>query len=86
VLVLSDAFYPGWTAEVDGMLTEILPANVAGRAVPLGPGHHRVGFRYHTPGLAVGARVSGAGWLAVAVLGLCSRRKRSLLLRPSAAT
>jgi hypothetical protein len=42
LLVTSEAYYPGWEAYVDGEEEEILLANQAFRAVPLGPGRHRV--------------------------------------------
>jgi uncharacterized membrane protein YfhO len=44
--VLSDQWYPGWTATVDGKPAAILRADVALRAVALSPGAHRVRFRY----------------------------------------
>jgi uncharacterized membrane protein YfhO len=41
-LVLSEVFYPGWRAEVDGRASAVLPANFAFRAVYLEPGTHHV--------------------------------------------
>jgi hypothetical protein len=43
-LVLNDAWHPWWRAEVDGQPARILKANVLFRAVPVGPGVHRVRF------------------------------------------
>jgi hypothetical protein len=45
-LVLNDAWHPWWRAEVDGRPARILKANVLFRAVPLGPGAHRVHFAF----------------------------------------
>jgi membrane protein YfhO len=46
VLVLHDAYYPGWVVEVDGKPARILRANVLFRAVEVSEGHHRVVFTY----------------------------------------
>ncbi len=45
-VVLSDVFYPGWTATVDDQPTQIYPANFAFRAVLAPPGQHRVAFQF----------------------------------------
>ena len=42
VLVLSDIYYPGWTAEVDGTEVEIGRVNYVLRALRLTPGSHQV--------------------------------------------
>ena len=42
LLFMSEAYYPGWQAYVDGKPEEILRANYAFRAIPVGPGTHRV--------------------------------------------
>ncbi len=55
VLVLSDAYYDGWSASVDGQPVPILPANVAVRGVRVPAGNHRVTFTYRTPGQGLGA-------------------------------
>jgi hypothetical protein len=46
VLVLHDAFYPGWFVEVDGKPARMLRANVLFRAVEVSEGRHRVVFTY----------------------------------------
>jgi Bacterial membrane protein YfhO len=73
LLVLNDAFYPGWTVEVDGQPAELLAANYAVRAVPLPPGAHRVIFSYRVPGLALGAWVSGLALVSSLGAGLAAR-------------
>jgi len=42
VLVLSDIYYPGWTAEVDGAEVEVGRVNYVLRALRLSPGSHQV--------------------------------------------
>lgn len=65
-LVLSDLYYPGWQATVDGRPSQVLPADVAFRAVYLPPGRHRIVFRYRSPVVALGFSLS----LAAILLGL----------------
>ncbi|MGQ9517423.1 MAG: YfhO family protein [Anaerolineae bacterium] len=57
-LVLSDAYYPGWRAFVDGREFPILRANLMFRAVALPAGEHTVVFRYMPASLRTGAVVS----------------------------
>ena len=45
-LVLNDVWHPWWRAQVDGLPTKILKANVLFRAVQVGPGIHRVHFAF----------------------------------------
>jgi hypothetical protein len=58
LLVVSSAWFPGWSAEVDGRPAPLVRANglVLGAVVP--PGKHDVVFRYRTPGLTAGAAIS----------------------------
>ncbi len=80
LLVLADAYYGGWSAMVDGKPTTVLPTNLAGRGLLLGPGHHRVVFSYRTPGLRLALGVSAATVLLGAGFGLAgwfrARRRR----------
>ena len=84
-LVLSDSWYPGWVATVDGVAAPAERANVLFRAVRVPPGDHTVEFRYEPGSVRMGALVS-AGSIVVTValfvgLGLWSRR-RQLGARP----
>jgi hypothetical protein len=80
VLVLSDAFFPGWRAFVDGAEVEIRRANFVARGVFVPAGSHLVRFSYQPPGLVAGAAVSGAATAMLALLGaffLMRRLRRS---------
>lgn len=80
-LVLTDAYYPGWQAEVDGRAVPILRADVYFRAVELDAGEHTVTFQYSPQSVLWGMVVGGAAWIcwaaALAVSGLRAGRKRS---------
>jgi len=58
ILVLADAFYPGWRAYVDGGESTIYRANLFFRAVQLPPGEHLVEFKYRPLGFQVGLIIS----------------------------
>ncbi|XHF30430.1 YfhO family protein [Corallococcus exercitus] len=73
VLVVNDAYQPGWRATVDGQDVPILPADVAVRAVAVPAGQHRVELRYRTPGLTAGLLLGGAAWLGLALACLGRR-------------
>jgi hypothetical protein len=67
-LVVSDTFFPGWTARVAGQPVPVVPANVGFRAVPLGPGRHEVILEFWPPGLNFGAICSVTTLILVIVL------------------
>jgi len=76
ILVLSDTFYPGWEATVDGSPGRILRANYAFRAVPLERGEHTVRFNYQPASFRAGAAVSVISLCAVAIALRVSCRRR----------
>ena len=57
-LVLSDIYYPGWKAQVDGKNQKILKANLLVRGLELDPGQHTVRFSYEPLPFKVGAIIS----------------------------
>ena len=78
VLVLTDAFFPGWRALVDGRDAEIFPVYHAFRGLIVRAGKHRVEF-YYSPlsfrmGLAISIMTLVAG-LAAAVWALSRMRR-----------
>ena len=72
-LFVADAFADGWRAKIDGEEVPIYPGLIAGRAIPVPAGEHRVELTYKTPGLRVGLVLSAIGWLAIIALAIGSR-------------
>jgi hypothetical protein len=71
-LVLSEVYYPGWKAYVDGRAEPVLRANYAFRAVYLEPGYHEVRLVFEPLSWKVGLGVSIATWVGLVVWGLLS--------------
>jgi hypothetical protein len=73
LLVLGDAWYPGWKAciSVNGVTAEatIHRANRVLRGVWLEAGKQTVEFKYEPASFARGAWVSGGSWVVVAMVG-----------------
>jgi hypothetical protein len=69
LLVLSETYYPGWRAQIDGRDVPILRANGVMRAVAVGAGSHEVSFRYDPDSFRLGAGLS-AGSLVMALVAL----------------
>jgi uncharacterized membrane protein YfhO len=75
-LVISDSYYPGWHATVDGRPTPILPANHAFRAVEVPQGISVVDMRFRPISLFVGAGISATTLLGIGVVLAVSSRRR----------
>jgi hypothetical protein len=76
VLVLADAFAPGWEAFVDGRPRRLWQANHLVRGVVVEPGDRRVTFVYRAPGWRLGWIVFGGGWLVASIVMTLARRMR----------
>jgi len=87
-LVLSDTYYPGWTATVDGVETTIARANFCQRAILIPAGNHTVRFSFEPPSVRTGAAITG-GALLLFLVGIFHdriRRKAGILfaaMRPA---
>jgi uncharacterized membrane protein YfhO len=69
VVVLTDAYDPGWEATLDGRPVSLLRANLAFRGVAVPPGEHVIAMRYRPAALRWGAFLA-----LTAVAGLTAAR------------
>lgn len=73
-LVLTDSFYPGWNAFVDGIATPIERADYLFRAVQVNAGTHIVTFEYRPVSLIWGGIISAIGLVLTVALAVAIRR------------
>ncbi len=66
LVILSDVFYPGWKAWVDGQPASIIEVDGALRGIVAGAGAHRIELRYEPVPVRIG--------MVVTLLGLLRRR------------
>jgi hypothetical protein len=76
LLVINDAYWPGWQAEIDGRRVDVLPADVLVRAVAWPAGRHRLEMRYAPPEVELGVAVSSIGLACLLGAVLMGTRRR----------
>jgi hypothetical protein len=82
-LVLSDTFYPGWSATVDGQAVTVRRGDLLFRVVPVPGGEHDVEFHFEPTSVRTGLLISLASLLvlvvamALALAGKSARRGRT---------
>ncbi|MEM7535791.1 MAG: YfhO family protein, partial [Chloroflexota bacterium] len=74
-LVLSDSYYPGWVATVDGDETPIYATNAVFRGIEVPAGEHTVVYTYRPPAWQWGMLISGLGLFACVGLWWLGRRR-----------
>jgi hypothetical protein len=79
MLVVADAYYPGWEATIDGAPAPIYRANLAFRAVKIPPGAQTVRMVYRPGSFTGGVAISGLSLLIFAALGGIALLRRSRL-------
>ena len=67
MLVLSQAWSPGWEARVDGQVVPVVRVDGLVQGVPVPAGSHRVELAYRAPGLRTGFLIA-VGTLAAILL------------------
>jgi hypothetical protein len=78
LVVLTDQWYPGWTATVDGRYAPILRVDTALRAVAVGPGSHTIEYRYAPRWPLTGLCVTA---LTATLIGVVHTRRRIVASR-----
>ena len=79
-LVLSEVYYPGWNAFVDGRETDVFRADDLFRGILVSPGVHQVRFLYDPMSFKLGEAISGL--MLVALVSGCILLLRKQLLDP----
>ncbi len=74
LLVVSEMFYPGWEATLDGQPTKIYLTNFLLRGFALPAGQHRIEMRYAAPAARHGAIISTLTLSLIAGLTIYARR------------
>jgi len=74
-LVLSEVYYPGWQARVDGRISPIYRANYAFRAVYLERGSHQVSLIFWPTLWYMGLALSGATLVLLLIWGVIRWRR-----------
>ena len=75
ILFLSDNYYPGWKAYVDGNPTKILRADYTFRALAVPEGNYMVEFKFQPESFKYGLIMSGSGILIMIALWIFARKK-----------
>jgi hypothetical protein len=82
MLIVSEVYYPGWVARLDGARVPIYRTNFFLRGVIVPPGRHAIEMTYRPPGARKGALVSLAtlAFIGVAALSQKMRGRQFLML------
>ncbi len=75
LLFLSDTYYPGWKAYVDGSVTQVYQADYAFRAVHVPPGEHKVEFVYEPESFRLARWISSLALSGVLLLWITGRTR-----------
>jgi hypothetical protein len=78
-LVLSDIYYPGWKAKIDGKLTHVFQTNYVLRGIVIPEGNHIVEFEFKPISFHIGVGVSTAALLLLVYLTFKQIRKPKLV-------
>ncbi|EKD64924.1 MAG: hypothetical protein ACD_50C00242G0001 [uncultured bacterium] len=75
LLFLSDVYYPGWKAKIDGKEVKIYRADYTFRAVPVPAGKHKVEFVYNPQGFKYGVLLAVVGAIGTLIFPMLYFRR-----------
>jgi hypothetical protein len=75
-LVVSESYFPGWEATVDGRAANIYQTNYVLQGVAVPAGSHRVELHFRTAGAALGSLISLGTFAVLVGMMVYSRRRR----------
>ena len=71
LLFVSDTYYPGWKAYIDGQEEKIFRADYAFKAIPVSKGTHEIKLVYKPDSFSNGLKASSVCLGLVIVIGVC---------------
>ncbi len=77
LLFLSDAYFPGWEASIDGKETEIYRANYAFRSIVVRPGKQRIKFEYNPTPFKIGSLITSLTLVFIFFIALKGYRNKN---------
>ncbi|MDD4891377.1 MAG: YfhO family protein, partial [Phycisphaerae bacterium] len=86
-LVISEVFYPGWKATMDGQPVAVERADSVIAAIRLRAGRHEIAYRFDPLSVKLGLLLTGVSWLTGVgtMLGSRLRRRRTIVTVPDSA-
>ena len=75
LLVLTESYYPGWRAFIDGEEVPILLTNLMFQGIVSPAGEHRIEFRFEPDSVRIGQVISVASVILAALLLALGRRR-----------
>jgi len=80
-LVLSDVYYPGWEARIDGTPTKIFQTNYVLRGVQVPAGEHTIKFEFKPVSFHIGAGISAASLFLLGYLAWKLQQQQKVTLK-----
>lgn len=75
-LMVSESWYPGWEATIDGEKSEVARGFVLFQTVNIPAGEHIIELKYKPLSFLFGSMISGLSLIFLSIIGFLERRKR----------